>query len=161
MMEGPVDLDALAAKGRQPQAPPNLALAPTLDQPHRPQLVPQYTIPPDARQLQEESQWVTLRNFHPAQTHIMIDRYNNQHALQPTQSKRIEMTVSQIAAHREKTRPDRGYFMTGHFYGQPLPLHPVRFVDVDDLPSARNDVPPPMAVMDPVAAAAAAVARRG
>jgi hypothetical protein len=156
MLEGPVDLEAMAAKsaGRQPQAPSSLALMPVLDEPRpQPRGIPQHTILASPDRLREASQWVTMKNFHPAQTHIMIDRYYQTQALAPGETKCFEMTVSDIESHREKTQADRGYYSSGHLVGQPLPMHPVRFVDVEPLPSARQDNGP-----DAATAAAAAVA---
>jgi hypothetical protein len=134
-MEGPVDLDALMQK-RPPSAsemvitppPPHVVLN------HN---APQMFLVATSARLKEESQRVTLRNTDRHQTHIMIDRFLIGHELQPGQQKEIEMTVDEIAAHREKLRPNRGVYMSGHLAGRPLPTHPVIFVDIAPPTSMR------------------------
>jgi hypothetical protein len=78
-------------------------------------------------------------NTSPVQTHIVIDRFMNGHELQSGQKKEIEMLVNEIAAFRELGRPNRGVYPSGPLAGQPLPPHPLRFIDLPATPSARQD----------------------
>jgi hypothetical protein len=136
-MDGPVDLDALMQKRPPaadelvtPVAPPHIVSK---------QNQPQIFLIPTPDRLKEDSQLVTLRNTDRQQTHIMIDRYMIGHELQPGQEKELDMTVGDIAAHREKLRPNRGIYMSGHLTGRPLPTHPVIIVDIKPPASARVD----------------------
>jgi hypothetical protein len=60
----------------------------------------------------------------------------NGHELRPGQKKEIEMLVDEIAAFRELDRPNHGAYASGPLTGQPLPPHPLRFVDLPDSSSA-------------------------
>ena len=44
------------------------------------------------------------------------------------------MLVDEIAAFRELGRPNRGVYTSAPLAGQPLPTHPLRFVDLPDPP---------------------------
>jgi hypothetical protein len=56
----------------------------------------------------------------------------NGHELRPGEKKEIEMLVDEIAEFRKLGRPNRGVYTSGPFAGQPLPPHPLRFVDLPD-----------------------------
>ena len=86
--------------------------------------------------LEAPSQRVTVLNTSPMQTHIVIDRFMNGHELRPGEKKEVEMLVDEIAAFRELGRPNRGVHPSGPLAGQPLPPHPLRFIDLPDPPSA-------------------------
>jgi hypothetical protein len=72
----------------------------------------------------------------PARTHVVIDRRMNGHELRSGEKKEVDMLVDEIAAFRELGRPNRGFYPFGPLAGQPLPPHPLRFVDLPDPPSA-------------------------
>jgi hypothetical protein len=146
-MEGPVDLEAL-----QHKKPPSAAEMVT---PITPPLIvsggnqPQIFLMATPARLAEKSQLVRLHNHDRFVTHIMIDRYMIGHELAPGETKELDMTIGDIEAHREKYRPNRGVYRSGHLAGRPLPPHPVRFVDlvmpesagVDDGGGGDNLVP--------------------
>jgi hypothetical protein len=89
----------------------------------------------DARHWRERAERVS-----PIQTHIVIDRFMNGHELLPGQKKEIEMLVTEIASFRELGKPNRGIYPSGSpLAGQPLPPHPLRFIDLPAPPSARQD----------------------
>jgi hypothetical protein len=46
------------------------------------------------------------------------------------------MLLDEIAEFRNLGRPNRGAYTSGPLVGQPLPPHPLRFVDLPDPPSA-------------------------
>jgi hypothetical protein len=56
----------------------------------------------------------------------------NGHELRPGEKKEIEMLVDEIAEFRKLGRPNRGVYTSGPLAGQPLPPHPLRFVDLPD-----------------------------
>jgi hypothetical protein len=51
------------------------------------------------------------------------------------------MLVDEIAEFRKLGRPNRGVYTSGPLAGQPLPPHPLRFVDLPDSPLARGSAP--------------------
>jgi hypothetical protein len=53
-------------------------------------------------------------------------------------SRRMRRTVDEIEAFRQLGRPNRGVYPSGPLAGQPLPPHPLRFID---LPPAAADTP--------------------
>jgi hypothetical protein len=116
--EGPVDLQALQGSQKAAPAAPNLVL-------------PQVILVSRER-LEAPSQRVTVTNSSPVQTHIVIDRFMNGHELLPRQKKEIEMLVDESAEFRKLGRPNRGVYPAGPLAGQPLPAHPLRFVDLPD-----------------------------
>jgi hypothetical protein len=126
--EGPVDLEAM--QSAQKAAPP----APNL-------IIPRPTqsgavILMSRERFEAPSQRVTVMNTSPIQTHVVIDRFMNGHELQPGEKKEIEMLVDEIAALRELGRPNRGVYPSGPLAGQPLPPHPLRFIDLPELAPA-------------------------
>jgi hypothetical protein len=136
--EGPVDLEAI--QRAQNAAPPaaNLVIRrPTQSGP---------VILMTRERLEAPSQRVTVMNTSPIQTHIVIDRFMNghelrpgeKHELRPGEKKEVEMLVDEIAAFRELSRPNRGVYPSGPLAGQPLPPHPLRFVDLPDPPPAGS-----------------------
>jgi hypothetical protein len=138
MQEGPVDLDALVAKNRPPSAS-EMIIAPKLDQPRVPPLTPQVIVVADSNRLNKPSQRVTVLNTSRATNHIVIDRFMHGHELRPGEMKEIEMVADEIEAFRLLGRENRGIYTSGHLVGQPLPPHPLRFLDLPNLPSARQD----------------------
>jgi hypothetical protein len=88
--------------------------------------------------LEASSQRITVMNTSPVQTHIVIDRFMNGHELRPGEKKEVEMLVDDIAAFRELGRPNRGVYPSGPLTGQPLPPHPLRFIDLPDPPSSGS-----------------------
>ena len=147
MVEGPVDLEAL-----RHQKPPSAAeMVTPITPPHIVSGInqPQIFLMASPARLAEKSQMVTLHNHDRFVTHVMIDRYMIGHELKPGETKELDMTIGDIEAHRDKYRPNRGVYRSGHLTGRPLPPHPVRFVDlvmpetagVDDGGGGDNLVP--------------------
>jgi hypothetical protein len=125
--EGPVDLDAMQRVEKA--APPSRNLViPRLTQSGAVILVTR-------ERLEAPSQRVTVLNSSPIQTNIVLDRFMNGHELRPGEKNEVEMLVDEIAAFRELGRPNRGVYPSGPLAGQPLPPHPLRFVDLPDPPS--------------------------
>jgi hypothetical protein len=129
--EGPVDLEAM--QRAQKAAPPVANL-----------VIPRPTpaaagILVSRERLEAPSQRVTVMNTSPIQTHIVIDRHMHGHELRPGEKKEIEMLVDEIEAFRALGRPNRGVYPDGPLAGQPLPPHPLRFIDLPSPPSARQD----------------------
>jgi hypothetical protein len=126
--EGPVDLQAMQRAEKAAPPAPNLVI---------PRLTPSGAVVLMSRErLEAPSQRVTVMNTSPIQTHIVIDRFMNGHELRPGEKKEVEMLVDEIAAFRELGRPNRGVYASGPLTGQPLPPHPLRFVDLPDPSSA-------------------------
>jgi hypothetical protein len=128
--EGPVDLEAMLGAQRAAPPAPNLAIPRPLHW--------GAVVLVSRERLEAPSQRVTVLNTSPVQTHFVIDRHMNGHELRPGKKKEVEMLVDEIAAFRELGRPNRGVYTSGPLTGQPLPPHPLRFVDLPDLPSAGN-----------------------
>ena len=130
--EGPVDLEAM--QRAQKAAPPaaNLVI---------PRPTQSGVILVSRERLAATSQRVVVMNTSPVQTHIVIDRFMNGHELRPGEKKEVEMLVDEIAAFRELGRPNRGVYPSGPLAGQPLPPHPLRFVDLPDPPPVGSPAP--------------------
>jgi hypothetical protein len=126
--EGPVDIEAMQRAQKAALAAPNLVI------PGPTQSGAVILMSPERRQA--PSRRVTVMNTSPVQTHVVIDRFMNAHELRPGEKKEVEMLVDEIAAFRELGRPHRGVYPSGPLAGQPLPPHPLRFVDLPDLLSA-------------------------
>jgi hypothetical protein len=126
--EGPVDLEAMQRAKKAAPAAPNLVIP----------MATQWgaVILVSRERLEAPSQRVTVMNTSSIQTHIVIDRFMHGHELRPGQKKEIEMLVDEIAAFRDLGRPNRGVYPSGPLTGQPLPPHPLRFVDLPDPPPA-------------------------
>jgi hypothetical protein len=126
--EGPVDFEAMQRTEKAAPPAPNLVIP----RPTQWGAVIQVT----RERLEAPSQRITVLNTSPIQTHIVIDRFMNGHELRPGEKKEVEMLVDEIAAFRELGRPNRGVYMSGPLAGQPLPPHPLRFVDLPEPPPA-------------------------
>jgi hypothetical protein len=62
------------------------------------------------------------------------------------------MPVDEIAAFRELGRPNRGVYTSGPLVGEPLPPHPLRFIDLPDRrPQRVHDPPRPRRGAHPIA----------
>jgi hypothetical protein len=151
MQEGPVDLAA--------PSNPDAVIKPEIQQPTRPHPVPQMMIMPPPGRLDEKHQRVKVMNTGP-QTHIVVDRNYNGIEIAPGQTVEIDMTVDDIAAFQELTRPGRGFYTSGHLVGKPLPQHPLRFVDIPAVQQQQHSFEDDEAIRraNEAAAAAAAVA---
>jgi hypothetical protein len=81
---------------------------------------------PSTQRLSEPHQIVTLKNT-GNQTHILMDRGNVPHALNPGDTQQLDMPVSDIERLRFLARTDRGVYDTGPLdrIGKPFPPHPV------------------------------------
>jgi hypothetical protein len=128
--EGPVDLEAMERARKAAPPAPNLVIP----RPTQWGAVIQVT----RERLEAPSQRVTVMNTSPIQTHFVIDRFMNGHELRPGERKEVEMLVDEIAALRELGRPNRGVYTSGPLTGQPLPPHPLRFVDLPDSSATAN-----------------------
>ncbi len=80
---------------------------------------PQAIIPTEAR-LKAEHQLAMVHNSDPAQTHIIIDRFQQGHEVHPGQRHEIDMLVEDIKYFQRQRRPNR---MASN--GQMLRLHPI------------------------------------
>jgi hypothetical protein len=130
--EGPVDLEAMQRAQKAAPAAPNLVL-PRPTQSGSVLLV-------SRERFEAPSQWVTVMNTSPVQTHIVLDRFMNGHELKPGERREVEMLVDEIEAFRKLGAPNRGmYTPMGKQYPIPLPPHPLRFIDIPAPPSARRD----------------------
>jgi hypothetical protein len=129
--EGPVDLEAMHRLEKAAPTAPNLLI---------PRPMQSGAILVSRERLEAPSQRVTVLNTSPVQTHIVIDRFMNGHELRPGEKKEIEMLVDEIAAFRELGRPNRGVYQSGPLTGQPLPPHPLRFVDLPEPPTAGSSI---------------------
>jgi hypothetical protein len=129
--EGPVDIEAMQSAQKAPPPTPNLMVG-------RPTNWGAVVLVSRER-LEAPSQRVTVFNTSPNQTHFVIDRQMLGHELRSGEKKEIEMLVDEIAAFRELGRPNRGVYPSGALAGQPLPPHPLRFIDLPAPPSARRD----------------------
>jgi len=96
------------------------------------------SIIPDQKRLDSEHQLATLRNTDPAQTHIIIDRFQQGHELAPGQRAEIDMLVADVKYFQRQRRPNR----IGN-NGQLLKPHPIV---VEDCRPAPEDVAP--AILD-------------
>lgn len=67
---------------------------------------PQMLVADEAR-LKAEHQLATLHNTDPAQTHIVIDRFQRGHELFPGQKREIDMLVNDIKYFQRQRRPNR------------------------------------------------------
>lgn len=124
MQEGPVNT-----------APPaNLAIPQTLTQPVKPLAPSQVSLVPDATRLDAPHQRVRVKNTDPLQTHILVDRFLHGHTLAPGQEAEVDMVNTEIEAFRNLARADRGVYRSGYKAGQPLPPHPLRFLDIPEAP---------------------------
>jgi hypothetical protein len=73
------------------------------------------------------------------QTHIIIDRHQCAQVLHPGEKKEVDLPVDEIEAFRELSASNRGVYPSGPYAGAPLPPHPVRFIDIPQAPSKRED----------------------
>jgi hypothetical protein len=67
---------------------------------------PQMLVPDEAR-LKAEHQLATLHNTDPAQTHIIIDRFQRGHELHAGQRREIDMLSTDIKYFQRQRRPNR------------------------------------------------------
>jgi hypothetical protein len=82
---------------------------------------------------------VVVRNTHPSQTHIMIDRDGNGQTVPPGERREIAMIDEDIAHFRELRRPGRTHTDTLGVVSV-LPLFPVVIEDIAPLPPANAAV---------------------
>jgi hypothetical protein len=132
--EGPVDLEAMQ-RAEKAAPPANNLMIPRPTQAGAVLLV-------SKERLEVPSEWVTVMNTSPVQTHVVIDRYMNGHELPAGEKKEIEMLVDEMEAFRQLGRPNRGVCPEGPLAGQPLPPHPLRFIDLPEPPSAGSPALP-------------------
>ena len=83
----------------------------------------------DENRLNTSHQLVKMRNNHPEQVHIIVDRFLRGHELMPGQTKEIDMIDADIRFFQRQRRTDR----TGSD-GRPLPVHPVEIVGIREAP---------------------------
>lgn len=94
------------------------------------------SLQPTAEQMSRKHQLVDLRNTSDVtmtrfgrpipQVHIVLDRYNRGHEIQPGETKRgIDLTIDAIA-HFMRLRAERV-----DDFGRPLPKHPIVVLDLD------------------------------
>lgn len=92
---------------------------------------------------------VTSRGFAVPQKHIVIDRFNQGHELEPGQSKEVDMLVDDIEYFIRERKPNR----LDH-QNRPKPMHPVQVVGYQatqrDEAQAREEQPAPQRRERPV-----------
>jgi hypothetical protein len=93
----------------------------------------------DAAQLAKPSQRVQVRNTHPKQINVVIDRYRQPHPLRPGEVKEVEMLVADIESFRRYRQPGRFRSMLiqegaiYHMATREAPQHPVVIEDIPQL----------------------------
>ena len=88
----------------------------------------------DAARLAKSSEWVTVTNTSPVQTHIVFDRYKQGHELLPGQSQRFEMVCSEVDYFLQQRVP---HSVTSIVDGKVLSVvkqHPIEIRDAQGAP---------------------------
>jgi hypothetical protein len=89
---------------------------------------------PSWERLQTPSTRVTVRNTSDRQTHIVVDKYNVGHELQPGQKIEMELLNEEIARFQELRLPDRYFPMSDPAKPAQLkPPHPIKIEGVGSL----------------------------
>lgn len=106
---------------------PNLIRTPPLDSPYFASQRPE----PSWERLNAPCSRVWVKNTSEAQTHIVIDKYNNGHELKPGERMEMELLNEEIAGFQAHSLPDR-YFPVNDpaMPGRPKPKHPIQIEGV-------------------------------